>query len=65
MERHRKRHVPSTKTRGPWELKRREVFPNRKEAAARERYLKPLKSRKAVEEIIEGCRGSSVGRAQD
>lgn len=46
-------------------MKHREVFPNRKEEAARERYLKSLKSRKAVEEIIEGCRGSSVGRAQD
>jgi putative endonuclease len=65
VERHLKGYVPSTKTRGPWELVHRESFESRREAVLRERYLKSLKSKKAIKEVVETCRGSSVGRAQD
>ena len=65
LERHQKGYVPSTRTRGPWELVHREGFESRGEAVLRERFLKALKSKKAIKQVVEVCRGSSVGRAQD
>ena len=42
----------STRSRGPWMVIHTEYFTSRREAVARERYLKSLKSRAAIDRII-------------
>jgi putative endonuclease len=55
--------VDATKYRRPLEIVYTESFPEKSAALLREKYLKSLKSHKAVKEIIDRRHGSSGGRA--
>ena len=52
LARHNDNTVKSTKNRGPWEVIYFEEYDNRSEAMIREKYLKSLKSRRSIEELI-------------
>ena len=51
--RHNKNQNKYTKNKGPWVLIHSEQFETRAEAMQREKYLKSLKNKKYVLEIIE------------
>ncbi len=53
MERHNRGASTYTKNRRPWVLKYTEEYKTKKEALKREEYLKSLKSKKALEHLIE------------
>ncbi|MBN9351507.1 MAG: GIY-YIG nuclease family protein [Chitinophagaceae bacterium] len=50
--RHNAKMVPSTKAFAPWVLLYHEVFYSRGDAVKRESYLKKMKSRKFIENLI-------------
>ena len=50
--RHNNKEVRSTKHGVPWTLVYHEIFPTRSEAMQRERYIKSLKNRTALQKII-------------
>jgi len=52
IKRHNENTVKSTKNRGPWDLVHCESHFTRSEALIRERYLKSLKSKIAIEQLI-------------
>lgn len=52
LKRHNNNLVKSTKNRGPWEIVYYEKYTSRSEAIKRERYLKSLKSKKVIEQLI-------------
>ena len=52
LQSHNENLVKSTKNRGPWEIVYFEEYETRSQAMQRERYLKSLKSRKRIEELI-------------
>jgi putative endonuclease len=55
LRRHREHQMGetrSTRGRGPWQVIYTEVYAERSEAVRRERYLKALKSRVALERLI-------------
>ena len=52
LVRHNGNRVIATKNKGPWTLLYFESFNARSESVVRERYLKSLKSRKAIELLI-------------
>ncbi len=54
----------ATKNRGPWRLMHSEFFTTRKEAMARERYLKTGKGRAQLHGILSSRAVSSVARAR-
>ena len=52
LKRHNENTVKSTRNRGPWEMMYVEEYDSRSEAMIREKYLKSLKSRRSIEELI-------------
>jgi len=52
LERHNNKLVLSTKNYTPWRLVYHETYSTRKEANARELYIKRMKSRKFIEKLI-------------
>jgi putative endonuclease len=54
LQRHNNRMVLSTKNYVPWELVYTERFLTRSEANQRELYIKKQKSRKYIEQLING-----------
>ena len=52
LQRHNEGKVFWTKSRGPWELFHSEQFDTRSEAMKRERRLKGLKSKRALEQYV-------------
>jgi putative endonuclease len=52
LERHNKKMVPSTKSYAPWRLVYHETYSTRQEANARELYIKKMKSRRFIENLI-------------
>lgn len=54
--RHNKGYVRSTKAYTPWELVYHEEHTSRSESMRRERYLKSLKSRLKIEELVDTSR---------
>jgi len=52
LDRHKENLVTSTKNRCPWKLVYSEHYSTRSEAIKREKYLKSLKKRQAIEQII-------------
>ena len=52
LSRHNENKVPSTKNRGPWNFVYIEKYNTRSEAMLREKYLKSLKSKKAINQLI-------------
>ena len=52
LNRHNENKVISTKNRGPWKIVYFEPYNTRSEAITREKYLKSLKSKKAIEQLI-------------
>lgn len=56
VERHNKGYVKSTKAYKPWNLVYSEVFETRLESVQREITLKKLKSKQAIQELVEASR---------
>ena len=56
LRRHNLGYVRSTKAHKPWELVYKETYQSRAESMARETYLKSLKSKKAIKELVEASR---------
>ncbi len=56
IRRHNENTVTATKNKGPWELVYAESFDTRSQAMKREKYLKSLKSRKAIQKIMAECK---------
>jgi putative endonuclease len=56
LSRHNNGSVKSTKPYQPWLLAYTEKFNIRAEAMNREKYLKSLKSKKALKELVEASR---------
>ncbi|OGN91263.1 MAG: hypothetical protein A2Z75_07560 [Chloroflexi bacterium RBG_13_50_10] len=52
LQRHNEGKVISTKSRRPWKLVYSEQFDTRSEAISRERQLKRLKSKKALQALV-------------
>ena len=52
LKRHNNNLVKSTKNRGPWDIVYYEKYTSRSEALKRESYLKSLKSKKIIEQLI-------------
>ncbi|MBN2008029.1 GIY-YIG nuclease family protein [candidate division KSB1 bacterium] len=62
LNRHNTNSVTATKNRGPWNIVYTEEYPTRSEAMKREKYLKSLKSRIAIERLIAQSAESRRGR---
>ena len=56
IRRHNKGYVKSTKTYLPWEIVYSEEFTTRAEAVRRETYLKSLKSKIKIKELVDASR---------
>ena len=56
LERHNKGYVKSTKSKRPWKLVYSESFETRSESMKRESYLKKMKSKKFIEELVDSSR---------
>ena len=56
IERHNKGYVKSTKGYRPWQLVYYEKYESRSESMERERYLKSLKSKIALKELVDTSR---------
>lgn len=52
LERHNAGATPSTKAGRPWKIVYEEVFENKQDAIKRENYLKRMKSRIIIENLI-------------
>ena len=52
LERHNEGANPSTKAGRPWKIVYEEVFENKQDAIKREKYLKRMKSRVIIENLI-------------
>ena len=52
LERHNAGATPSTKAGRPWKIVYEEVFENKQDAIKREKYLKRMKSRVIIENLI-------------
>lgn len=60
MGEHQRGKDHATKSGGPWKLVHVEQYQTRKEAAHREKYLKSLKSREAIQKIIRHAHARGV-----
>ena len=60
LYKHNSGQVFSTKYNKPWIVIHKEYYETRSEAFGREKYLKSLKSRKALEKIIKASSSSPV-----
>ena len=56
IRRHNSGYVKSTKAYKPWEVVYSETFQSRGDSISRESYLKSLKSKTAIKELIEASR---------
>ena len=56
LERHNKGYVKSTKGFRPWEIVYSETYEIRSKAVQREHYLKSLKSKVKIKELLEASR---------
>ena len=56
IRRHNKGYVKSTKAYLPWEIVYSEEFTTRTEAVRRETYLKSLKSKIKIKELVDASR---------
>ena len=52
LNRHNNKQVPSTKPYVPWIMVYSESYETRKDANARELYIKRMKSRKYIEQLV-------------
>ena len=55
IERHNQNRSRATKFRGPWKIVYCEKFDSRNSAIIKEKYLKSLKNRKYLQDIINRC----------
>mgnify|MGYP006448552633 FL=1 len=53
LVKHNKRHSAATKAGVPWQLKKKIVFPTKPEAIKAENWIKRMKSRRIIEQIIQ------------
>ncbi len=56
LHRHNTNRVPSTRRKGPWSLVYQEEFKTREDAAKRETYLKSLKDRTVIKQLVRTSR---------
>ncbi|MBI1971570.1 MAG: GIY-YIG nuclease family protein [Candidatus Wildermuthbacteria bacterium] len=60
LRKHNRGQVFSTRSRRPWDVIHKEYYNTRSAAFHREKYLKSLKSREALEKIITASSSSPV-----
>ena len=58
LERHNSGSVTATRNKGPWVLKYHETYSSKAEAASRELYIKRMKSRVYIEDLIKKVGGA-------
>ena len=56
IRRHNSGYIKSTKAYKPWEVVYSETYQSRGESMARESYLKSLKSKTAIKELVDASR---------